>query len=318
MSRGGLENTIWKGFIFNPSRLKKMQEGAEIIRNFLNIALTQGLLRSEVLSKENLTELSTRLIDTQIPTAARKVKMLIDLDMSPENIHLYKCELRWLGHVSTYLSRFGSLTLPAQLELWQVAGAVITKEMVLKQVAIEDSWTVKSIDISREDSLTTRKIWLLGHSSGLWCYLMDFAFGNQKLPDSFQKNGRLHGLVYVYPGLTPGRVLFKSLHVNPIVPSNDLNRFNSIPKMKTFIARTYVQNVFLQEIPITLTDVKITLYNDQTIICDSKNYMIEISNNPKKYFSTSLEKLWEVIATSGGKSIEINLYFSKEQFYLIN
>ena len=184
MSPNGLVTSLWNNFNFNPSRLKKMQEGAEIINNFLNNALTQGLLRSEILSKENLTELSTRLIDTQIPTAARKVKMLANLEITPDNMSLYKCELRWLAHVAKYLSRFETLTLSGKLELWQVTGGVIGKELVLKHRPIEDSWTVKIIDINKEDSLTTRKIWLLGHNTGQWCYMLEFAFGNQKLPET--------------------------------------------------------------------------------------------------------------------------------------
>lgn len=318
MSTGRLENSHWKDFNFNPSRLKKMQEGAEIIKNFLNIALTQGLLRSDILSKQNLTELSTRLIDTQIPTAARKVKMLIDLEMSPDNIELYKCELRWLGHVATSLSKFDKLSLAAKLELWQVAGGVIAKDLVMQQPAIEDSWTVKSIDISKEDSLTTRKIWLLGHRSGLWCYILDFAFGDQKLPETFHKSSKPHGLVHFYPGLTPGRVLFQTLHVSFFEAAQNQNRFSSISEMKIFLAKTYATNVFLQEIPITLSDIKTTIYNDEMIICDSDNYMLTINSINKKYFSLSPEKQWENIAISAGRPISIDLLYSKEQFYLIS
>lgn len=84
MSLTGLDLDHWKDFKFNPERIKKMQAGSEIIINFINIALSQGLLRSDLLSTENLTELSTRLIDTQIPTAARKVKGLIEMDLSPK------------------------------------------------------------------------------------------------------------------------------------------------------------------------------------------------------------------------------------------
>ena len=54
MSLTGLDLDHWKDFKFNPERIKKMQAGSEIIINFINIALSQGLLRSDLLSTENL------------------------------------------------------------------------------------------------------------------------------------------------------------------------------------------------------------------------------------------------------------------------
>jgi hypothetical protein len=64
-----------------------MQEGASIIRSFLQLVLSNGLLTGNVLAEENLNELSTRLVDTQIPSASRKVKSLAKLQLDSDSFH---------------------------------------------------------------------------------------------------------------------------------------------------------------------------------------------------------------------------------------
>ncbi|HQW71804.1 MAG: hypothetical protein IPI15_01460 [Saprospiraceae bacterium] len=318
MSLTGLDLDHWKDFKFNPERIKKMQAGSEIIINFINIALSQGLLRSDLLSTENLTELSTRLIDTQIPTAARKVKGLIEMDLSPQNLQTYKCELRWLGHIATYIKKFDQLTLPAQLELWQVAGGTIAKELVLKNTPIQDGWTVKNIQITKEDSLLTRKIWMLGHESGLWVYMLDFAFGNQKLPDTYHRGSQVYGLAFPYPGLTLGRILFKELHLKPAPAVNNLNVFDSILALKKFLANVYAHNIFIQEIPFTLIDMRATMFSEGLIISDTSSDYISISAGGEKKYYKDINHHWELVAESDDKNHFFNIIFSKDQYYLIN
>ena len=52
----GYSVEAWKSFVFNPGRLRRMQEGAGIILDFLQLVLGQGLLASELLSEDNLKE----------------------------------------------------------------------------------------------------------------------------------------------------------------------------------------------------------------------------------------------------------------------
>ena len=99
----GFSEADWKDFLFNPKRLEKMQEGASIIRSFLQLVLSNGLLTGNVLAEENLNELSTRLVDTQIPSASRKVKSLAKLQLDSDSLSLIRFELTNLGNLAHLL-----------------------------------------------------------------------------------------------------------------------------------------------------------------------------------------------------------------------
>jgi len=316
MSLEGYHSDLWQHFNFNPERLKKMQSGADILKNFIRLILNQGLLQSDLFSKENLTELSTRLIDTQIPTASRRIKSLVDISVDQNSLPLIRYELRFLAHIAKYLEEFEQLTLPAKLELWQVCGAAIPKETVLKQPPIEDQWILRSIEMSREDSLTTRKIWYHGLENDQWLFTLDYAFGNQKLEEAKPKYSRIGGKAFVYPGLSPGRMILIENGYITRKPSEH-QKFETILELKAYLASIYTSNVFVQEVPFTLKNVLLIHQSEKFLLVDSVNEMLQISLHIRENGLDHSEKLWSKIANSGGKPFEINLIYSKAQFYLL-
>ena len=317
MSRPASDPDIWHNFNFNPARLSKMQNGARIIHNFLLLTLNQGLLQSDLFSKENLTELSTRLVDTQIPTAARRIKNLIDLPLDNDSLILYKNELRYLGHISKFLEDFELLSIEAKLELWQVCGGTIPKESILNTKFIEDQWIIRAVEISREDSLTTRKTWFQGLGTGKWFYTLDYAFGNQKLNDGYRIYDKIGGKAYRYPGLTDGRILFiESGFVNRS-SINDSWKFEDISSVRNHLASIYALNVFVQEIPITIKGIRIVSHTNHFCVVDRDNRYMEIFLKKDKKMEENMQQLWSIIAVAAGHETEISLFYAGNVFTLM-
>ncbi len=313
----GYSETDWKDFIFNPKRLKKMQEGASIIRSFLQSALSNGLLNGNVWSEENLNELSTRLVDTQIPSAARKFKSLAKLQLDSDSLPLIRFELTNMGNLAHLLQDFDKLSLSSKLHVWQYCGGILPKEKVLNQQGIKDKWATKYIHISREDSLVARKTWFHGFNSGFWVYTMDYSFGNQPLPPGYKIGLNAEFVAKFYPGLMPGRIL-EDNNFNSAMPEVKMElKFESITEMNVWIARAFNIDPILNEFVVQLTDIRLMVNQEQFYIVDKDRKWIEISTlETSSFFNT--DKLLTMYANYGGMCQSMSLMFSKGRFYLLN
>jgi len=313
----GFIESEWSRYNFSPERLLKMQSGADIINNFLRLVLNQGLLSSELLSAENLMELSTRLVDTQIPSAARKVKSFIDQPLTPERLDGFRFELRFLGNLARLLLKFDECSLPMKLEIWQLCGGTISKDLVLKQTGLRDHWKVRSIQVSREDSLVSRKTWLQGQYSGMWVFMMDYSFGNQPLPDEPGYGVILDQAAHFYPGMLPGRVLLSDTPILRSGPLTGIPVFSDISMMRRWLASMSAKDPFLQEQPLTLQQAVLACHEDQFYLIDNSRQLISIDTPTEKMPFVTRSKAWLLYAEAGGRPSTFTLIFSKGRFYLL-
>ena len=313
----GFSEADWKDFLFNPKRLEKMQEGASIIRSFLQLVLSNGLLTGNVLAEENLNELSTRLVDTQIPSAARKVKSLAKLQLDSDSLSLIRFELTNLGNLAHLLQNFNKLSLMSKLNVWQYCGGIIPKEKILNQSGFSDKWTVRYVNISREDSLVARKTWFHGFNSRFWVYTIDYSFGNQPLPPGYKIGKVAEFVARFYPGLIPGRILETNNFSNTFPPVKLELDFNSITMMNGWIAKAFNNDPLINEFVVQLVDVRMMVNQEQFYIVDNDRKWIEISTvDTSSFFNKDI--LWAMYAEYGGRSQSISLMFSKGRFYFLN
>lgn len=317
MNQVGIDPDIWLNFTFNPARLLKMQNGAQIIRHFVKLVLNQGLLNTDLLSKENLSDLATRLVDTQIPTASRRVKTLADIPLTPDHLNAVRFELRFLMNIARQLENFESLSIMQKLGLWQVCGATVSKDLVLSQKGIQDKWVARTIDISKEDSLVTRKIWYKGMESGLWLFTLDYAFGNQKLPEGPALYSKISGNAFLYPGTIAGRMLFADNSNVTRIGTVSTHEFETIFSLRSFIAGVYNKNVFFNEIPVSLINVRICHQNEKFYAIDIEGFSIELKDRSELLNEKSAPALWSLLANTGGKLTKITAIYWRDEYYLI-
>jgi hypothetical protein len=97
-----------------------------------------------------------------------------------------------------------------------------------------------------------------------------------------------------------------------------LNVFDSILALKKFLANVYAHNIFIQEIPFTLIDMRATMFSEGLIISDTSSDYISISAGGEKKYYKDINHHWELVAESDDKNHFFNIIFSKDQYYLIN
>lgn len=199
--------TDWSQFTFNPSRLKKMKEGGILLKSFLNQTLGRGLLDSSVLDKKVLQTLSERLVDAQIPSAARKVTGLANLEISDTGILEIRKILFWLGWLSVYLEKWDQLNYLLQLDVWQQCGATIPKASILNQEKRQDQWRVLDISTTKEGQLSTRKTIVYGEVIKECRMVIDYVFGQAKFERQYRLNQFIKSSYVPYPGLSQQRIL---------------------------------------------------------------------------------------------------------------
>lgn len=287
-----------------------MRNGAEILRAFLEQVLSKGLLNQSIFDTTNLMSISTRLVDCQIPTAARRIKSMIGLEHNPDTLVQFAAELRWLSNIVLFLERFDHISLNSRLELWQACGGTIQKTKVLETHGIADEWAVRKVTFSREDSLMTRKTWILGKDNGLWLCLIDYAFGQEKLPENVKPGTKFFALAHLYPGLSVSRALIAQVHPSTRGSHPDTGASTSISQLRLKLARIYASNPFTQEIPISVSRVTADLVSDSLRLTDSEQDCLMLSGEPSKYE--------EITAISGGQPITMSLLYLREKFEIIS
>lgn len=312
----GFSEDDWKTFSFNPKRLTKMTEGAGIIQSFLQLVLRQGILSGEALSEDNLNELATRLVDTQIPSAARKVKSFIQITVNADSLPLLRFDLTFMGNLARLILDFENQPLHVRLNLWQLCGAVIPKQIVNNQKGILDRWKVFAIHTSKEDSLTSRKTWFKGKESNFCVFTMDYSFANQPLPKGYKLNDVIIFNAKFYPGIFPGRVLIDFERENRLPPSKWNNQFSDIEGMRQWIANIVNLDPLMQELPVSINDVRLVLHQERFYIVDKEKKYIELNTElTESYYNKDQMRLLYAIA--GGKPLEMELMYSKGKYYAL-
>ncbi len=301
----GYSEEAWKDFTFNTARLQKMQDGARIILDFLQLVFSQGLLSSELLSEDNLKELSIRLVDTQIPSAARKIKSFSRWELNPETLPLFRFEFRFLGNLAGMLLDFDNLTISAKLHVWQICGGIIGKELVLGQPGLVDLWEVKSSVITREDSLVSRKTWYYGKNSMAWVYTLDYSFGTQPLPEGRKTGEKFAATVKFYPGLLPGRVLIvEQADKTKANVSWTPMQFTDIAGLQNGMATMAAYDPLFREFPILMSEVIVAYNQGQFYLIDQKNLFLSLRTIEKGAFGSE-ETALRRFADAGGYPVHL-------------
>lgn len=192
-------------------RLSQMAEGLALLENWLLDLFRQGLASLEGTAVA-WNELSARLVDAKLGTLARRVRQipqLMETDDWPEKV------LAELGDIYLLVRAFQRLDqLPdaLQADLLGMAGANLKKEEVLaSQPAVADKWLVAGqTQTAEDDSLLSRRTWLIGENSRRVAMLLDFSWGGQGFETQWKPGSVLSGDLVYYPAASPLRALMKS------------------------------------------------------------------------------------------------------------
>jgi len=295
---------LWENITFNAARLKKMQAGAAFLAEILTGLLEKGLLEQSFWNTTHANEIAKRLIDFQLPTASRRISGFLDVELNDQNLIVIKNDLRWLYMLSKFLLNFDQLSVIAKLEVWQMAGATIKKELVVKE-SYTGLLKVYSVEFAKEASLKIRKTWVLTESHR-WGCIIDYAYGNASFEKYYSRHQIIESEYSFYPALIPVRLLIS--YQNPFINPHVLEPLGhpTIHDLKKFLLGLYSTSPFLQEYPVSCSQMIIRKQEDRYSIIDQVGDQI-----PLQYIPGRTDELFALL---GGLPGNFNLIWKKDIF----
>ncbi|WP_369206894.1 SWIM zinc finger family protein [Streptomyces sp. PU-14G] len=236
-------------------RTARISAGAEELEQRLSDLLRGGLAGAEQAGYAPWEEMAARMVDSQAPGLAARVRELGSVAGSgegwPERL-LAECALLHLL-ARAWEGRDALPTPLAETVRTRVGLTVEASELLADGDAlIRDEWLVLAQRDTEEGRLTPRRIWLHGRATGRQAMLLSYAAGRvpqQALP----VGAALDAELAYYPGGSPLRAALGERHGEPLPGFRPAG--GSIPAALEAYARALRGDPWLEGWPYVLRDV---------------------------------------------------------------
>lgn len=188
-------------------RAERVASGLEELERWLTDQVGGGLSGLERRGYAHFDAIAARMIDAQAPGVASALRAIpADLvgESWPERVLAQLAGLHLLVRAHRHLD-----VLPEGLAatVRSRVGYQVAKDQVRATPPVRDSWLALGLVDTVEFQLETRRVWLLGLSTGRWGMVLSFAAPGQPLEASVLPGQVVEGDLHFYPGSGQHRVL---------------------------------------------------------------------------------------------------------------
>jgi hypothetical protein len=279
-------------------REKLVAAGLETLDLWLKDLIRQGLAFAQSAPASFWEQQSARLVDAQLPGAARMVREMQDIPgASPNWTEILLLKMARLHLLIQAYRRLESLPEPSRTDVRTLLGWTINrKELILSSPALSDDWLVVAQTLEEDETsgLRTQINWLWGKTSRKPAQLILFAFRTRPFEDHLFPGLTLRGDLVYFPGAYPLRAVFKSYRGlgSTFVPAGFPNFLAFLDAYSTALGL----NPWLEHFPVVLEHVTIERLETNWLLCDGENQAIPIS--PRSH-------CWELFSLSGGHPLTV-------------
>lgn len=280
-------------------REKLAETGLDALELWLKDLTRRGLAFAQSAPASFWEEQAARLVDAQLPGAARMLREMSELPGSRPNwAEILLLRLVRLNLLIQAYRKLETLPETTQQDVRYLLGWNVNQDELLASApSVSDDWLVvaQSIDEDEKTGLRTQINWLWGKASQKAAQILNFAFRAQPLDASLSPGLTLRGELVHFPGAAPLRAIFKNKQVvePAFVPFG-------FPNFSTFLddyAAALGQNPWLEVFPAILENV---------IAVNAENiWLLRDSNNAALPVSVHSSSPWELFALSGGHPLTI-------------
>ncbi len=277
------------------ARQQNMAAGVADLQLWLNDLMRQGLAARQDGLHRGIDTMALRLVDAQAPGLARLVRNLAAFPHSGD--HWQERLLEGIGRIHLLTVAFGRMeTLPTehQADIRALIGLPQSRETLLEQEGVLDTWLVLGRRVVSEDNLRLQRTWLYGERTGRSALLLDYAAGQQPLATVLEAGLRLDAELVFYPGGWPVRALLKTQHGLPTDGGG--NPFGSILAMHDAYAADLIRCPWIENYPMPLDRV-VPVPEDGWMIQDAAGYILPLARN--------FTPAWQLAALSGGEPLRL-------------
>jgi uncharacterized Zn finger protein len=279
-------------------RGEKMADGLEEIGNWLEDVMTQGLGQVQNQSRDYWQQVFTRLNDQQLPGLAALIQ---EIQEFPQDRFWAEKTLVNLGKIHLAKNAYQNLEALEENKKRDVLtflGVSLKQEEVLQNpdsLKIEDTWQVITKIKETDGKMKTQRTWLQGVNSKKFAMLLDFSFKGSPFKYNLESENAFDGAVVYYPSNFPQRAILEKEVKG--VSKKIIGTFETWEHFLEYQAEALSQNPFLLQLPISLNNITPVFEEERLLLVDSNNDFFEVSEN--------FDRVWEVIAFSGGESLQV-------------
>ena len=280
--------------------------GIESLQTWLKDLTRQGLAFAQSAPASFWAEQSARLVDAQLPGAARLVREMAQIPgPNPRWAEVLLLKMARLQLLIQAYRKLDTLPEASQADVRSLLGWNIKQEELLESnPGLADDWLVLAQTLEEdENGLRAQINWLWGkashtspeRSAGKPAQIIHFAFRNQPMDNSLAPGLALRGELVYFPGAFPLRAVFKTRQIlpSPFLPTG-------FPDFSTFLdgyAAALGLNPWLEVFPVVLEKVAVEKQETGWLLYDSNRAVLPLSAR----FSSA----WELFSLSGGHPIAI-------------
>jgi hypothetical protein len=278
-------------------REARIETGLAQLEEWLADILKQGLAAARTLPPQFWSQMAARLIDTQAPGLARRVRELSDLAVSGDE---------WQSRLLASLARLQLLidayrrldSLPPSIaaETRSLVGWTQSQDTLLQHEGLRDHWQVLGQRQTQEEQVRVQYTWLAGAHSGRIAMLLDFAAGNQPQQAALRIGQVVDAELAYFDGAPRLRTLLK--HRFAGLPSQQvLPAAVDIETLQRRFAALLAENPLLERWPAVVGPVKVSADSTRTEFIDAQGKRISASRHFKH--------AWTLVALAGGKTLNV-------------
>jgi len=273
-------------------RKSNVAAGLEQLSVWLDDTIRNGLATLESKPFSYFDEQAKRLVDSQAPTLAGRIRRLADIPQSsrqwPEQM------LAELGRIKLLIyafERIDSFAEPLQADIRQMIGwNVKTSELVETGEAIEDEWLIHSQQIDDDDHLRSQRSWAVGLKSERTAMVLQFAPGAQPFEATITPGTVQSGTLTFYPSAVPMRARFTAHADNIRSISDELPGFEDCESFLNYQSELLSILPWLGTIGAIFRNVSLVKHGDNLFLRDHTGAALPVQSN----------SVWHALAMTGG------------------
>jgi hypothetical protein len=275
----------------------RIESGLAQLEAWLSDLIAQGLATARTQPPQFWGLMAKRLVDSQAPGLARRVRDVGDLAMSsPEWQSDLLAGLARLQLLIDAYRRLDQLPAPLAAEVRTLIGWTQPQDALLERTGSRQRWHVLGHRQSEQDlhQLRVRYTWLAGQQSGDMALILDFAVGNQPFPAGLRTGQVTDAELVYFDGEPPLRALIKQrFDSGPIQPS--LPSPVDVLTLQSRFASLLARNPWLDTWPVVLGPVTIKVRGDAVQFVDATGRSVVAQS--------SLKHGWHLDALGGGSPL---------------
>ena len=287
-------------------RFHKVSGGMQDLEVWMRDLVSNGLALAQEQPYSFWDDAAARLVDAQAPGVARLVREMGSISHS--GVGWQERLLSQLGRVYLLIESFKRLeTLPmrVQADIRTQIGFSQNQQELSTQQGVDDCWFILGQSLSEEERLKIKRTWLWGKKTEQKALIIHFAHGSQPLDTTLIPGSCINGELVFFESAYPLRAIIKTRQ-DTVGKVDIMPGYSNISNMMRDYSQALASNPWIEQFPVSLLKVIPIIQNDNWFVRDENKRLLPLKS--------SFSKNWQLLALSGGYSLDIFGEWNGEYF----